>query len=120
MKNLFLISVVFFFSENSFSQTIDTSFISVDTIELNISEDTIQIENRYQYRIIFNNSFDGYNETILIELLTDFFETKVNYDKNLNQFIIVSTKDIDQSNFARNFKQEISLFKRIPLISKLN
>lgn len=120
MKNLFLTLTIFFLLENSFSQNIDTTIISIDTIELKMSVDTNQLENKYQYRITFNKAFDGFNETFLIESLTDFFESKVDYNKNLDQFIIVSTKYIDQPKFSINFKQEILLFKRIPLITKLN
>lgn len=125
MKNLFLILTVFFLLENNYSQIIDSTFISIDsvfisidTIGLNISEDSNQIENKYQYRITFNKVFDGFNESFLLESLTDFFQSKVEYNKNLNQFTIVSTKFVDQSKFSKNFKQEIELFKRIPLITK--
>lgn len=124
MKKLLLLSSIVLFSNLLYSQTIDTSEIILDTTQFYLITETIEdIDDTteiYQYRITLNQSYDGFNETFLVQSMTDFFETKVEYSRDLNQFILISTKDVDQSNFARNFHQEIVKYKKIQLKANIN
>lgn len=74
---------------------------------LKVSVDTVF---SYQYRLTFNQ---GYNNPTLIDSMSDYFRTKVEYNKDLNQFIFVSNKDMEQSEISLNFSQEITLFRKI-------
>ena len=124
MKKLLLLASIVLFSNLLYSQTIDTSEIILDTTQFSEITETIEdIDDTteiYQYRITLNQSYDGFNETFLVQSMTDFFETKVEYSRDLNQFILISTKDVDQSNFARNFHQEIVKYKKIQLKANIN
>lgn len=118
MKKLLLLISVVFFSELLFAQSTDTSEIILDTTQTFETTETIQ--DAYQYRITLNQTYDGFNETFLVQSMTDFFETKVEYSRELNQFILVSTKDVDQSIFAKTFNQQIMKYKKIPLKTNIN
>lgn len=124
MKKLLLLSSIVLFSNLLYSQTIDTSEIILDTTQFYVITETIEDFDGeteiYQYRITLNQTYDGFNETFLVQSMTDFFETKVEYSRDLNQFILISTKDVDQSNFARNFHQEIVKYKKIQLKANIN
>lgn len=71
----------------------------------------------YQYRITFTQ-INGLRSS-LIEDMSNFFKTKVDYCKDLDQYIIISDKDLDQHQFSENFSQEITLFKKIKITSNL-
>jgi len=124
MEKLLLLLSIVLFSNLLYSQTNDTSEIILDTTQFSEIIETIQdvdgVTEIYQYRITLNQTYDGFNETFLIQSMTDFFETKVEYSRDLNQFILISTKDVDQSNFARNFHQEIVKYKKIQLKANIN
>ena len=66
----------------------------------------------YQYRLTFNQ---GYYNQSLIDSMCDYFRTKIDYNKDLNQFIFVTDKDVEQSEISLKFSQEITLFRKIPI-----
>jgi len=98
MKKYILILFVSLISFNIKSQ--DSLKVSVDTVF------------SYQYRLTFNQ---GYYNPTLIDSMSDYFRTKVEYNKDLNQFIFITDKDIEQSEISLNFYQEITLFRKIPI-----
>lgn len=109
MKKLILIFIIIFVNKNLYSQTKDTTNI-VETIE-----SVEKLEETYLYRIIVNQNYDGFNDICLIHSMIDFFQTKIEYDKMLNQFMFVSTKDVDESYFNRIFNQQVLKYKKVVL-----
>lgn len=71
------------------------------------------ITNTYQYRITFNQVQDNVGSTSLVEHMTDYFKTKIEYNKDLNQYIFLANKNMEQSELSHNFSQEITFFKKI-------
>lgn len=72
---------------------------------------------KYQYRITFTRVTS--TQSSLVENMSDFFRTKIEYYENINQYIFITDKDVEQSEFSKNFSQEITLFKKIRIASKL-
>ena len=84
-----------------------------------ISQDSLKVDNdtlkNFQYRVSFNHVC---NHQYLMESMTDYLKTKIEYNKDLNQFIFVSNKDLEQSEISLNLIQEITFFRKI--VIKIN
>lgn len=118
MKKTLLIIISICFNINLYSQTDDLSYLTLDTSKVySVNEEIQQI---YQYRIILNKNYDNFNDVNLIQSMIDLFETNVDYNKDLNQFTLISKKNIEQSKFINDFNQQILMYKKIALIRKID
>ena len=99
MKNIVLILFVVLVSFKSFSQTQDSLLIKEDSSLTN-----------YLYRVKFD---DNFVKQTLIETMTEMFKTKIEYNKDLNQYIFVTNEDIDQSELSKNLAQQVTFFRKV-------
>lgn len=116
MKNLIFL-LFCSISINCFSQTSLEQDSINDTLEVvNFQVEEIDSIKFFQYRISFNEIKTVSASKDIQSEMFDIFKSQITFNETLNQFIFVSSTDIDRFYLHRAFdRYQIESFKKLPI-----